>query len=152
VEEFLQEQLAEPYLIPLLFRGFRNLQGMVQPALESRGHRGIGLSETRLLLCIESEGTRINLLAERTGTSRQFTSRIVHDLELRGYISTRSDRDDLRATVVVLEPLGHKLFGDLREVKIGVDATLARRIGVERMALFMETLRDLIRETENPTP
>lgn len=148
LERAVDQQLAEPYIIHLLFRSFRNLQAIIQEPLAAKGHPGIGLAETRLLLAIDKEGTRINHLAERTGTSRQFTSRVVHNLEELGYIRIVPDPKDNRAARVIIEERGQQYFRDMKAVKSSLDATLSRAMGEERMAMLVSTLQDLIQYTD----
>lgn len=147
LDDLLESQMAEPYLIHLLFRSFRNLQAMIQPSLQARGHQGIGLAETRLLLALDEEGTRINILAERIGTSRQFTSRVVHELNERGYIQIIPDPQDGRAILVKLEARGRQYFQDMQVVKQALDGELMARMGEERLTALIETLQELIRHT-----
>ena len=151
LENFIEQQLAEPYIINLLFRSFRNLQAIIQSPLEARGHHGVGLAETRLLLAIDKEGTRINNLAQRTGTSRQFTSRVVHSLKELGYVEILPDPGDGRAALVILEERGWQYFRDMQEVKYALDATLTNMMGKERMDSLFATLQDLIQHTDRIT-
>lgn len=152
LDALVEQQLAEPYIIHLLFRSFRNLQGIIQAPLEAKGHHGIGLAETRLLLAVDKEGTRINHLAERTGTSRQFTSRVVHNLEALGYIEIVADVDDGRATRVKLGEQGQQYFRDMQTVKHGLDTTLANLMGEDRMVNLVAILQDLIKHTADYKP
>lgn len=152
LENFTEQQLAEPYIINLLFRSFRNLQTMIHAPLQARGHQGIGLAETRLLLALDKKGTRINTLAQRTSTSRQFTSRVVHNLEQRGYVQITPDPNDGRATLVKMEAQGWQYFRDIQEVKHALDTILMNMLGEESITNLFATLQDLIKQTDQHNP
>ncbi len=146
--EDLRAQLAGPYIVNLLFRGYRNFQELMQRRLQARGHLGIGLAETRLLLSLDPEGTRIVTLAERTETTKQFTGRVVQELEQRGYVTTTIDPDDHRAIRVKLAPQGLQYLLDIKDVKRHLDTTLLDILGEEHVPLFVSALQQLIEGTE----
>ena len=146
-DDFLEQQIETPYLLNLLFRSFRNLQAMIQPQLQARGHFGIGIAETRILLALARQGMRISTLAEQTNTSRQFTSRVVHTLEQNGYVATTPDPSDGRATLITLGERGREYFYDIQDVKQNLDGVLADMIGKEQLSNMVATLQELIEKT-----
>ena len=142
----LDDLLDEPFLINLLFKSFRTLQKVILPALASRGHSEIGLSETRLLLSIGTTGLGINRLAELTGSSRQYVSRLVHELEGKGYLQAVRDPSDARASVIGLDEKGLRYVEDLREVKKEIDTRTLQALGQERLQALIASLK-LLNET-----
>src|SRR2546430_651421 len=82
-------------LLQQAFRGFNN-RSIVK--LRQRGHIGLTLAHTSLLSHLDVEGTRITVLAERAGITKQSMGQLAIDLEKRGYIERKTDPSDHRAT------------------------------------------------------
>jgi DNA-binding MarR family transcriptional regulator len=58
---------------------------------------------------LDPDGTRLTVLAGRTGLTHQSVGEVVAELEQRGYVERVADPDDRRARLVRLTPAGRQL-------------------------------------------
>ena len=104
------------------------------------GHEGLTLYHTALISNLDVEGTRITVLADRAGITKQAMGQLVNDLEKRGYVQREQDPDDKRATLIKFTDLGWKFLQDAFEIKKDIEAEYATILGDDGM----QTLRDLL--------
>lgn len=105
------------------------------------------LPQWRVLVIVgeRTGGTRIGEIARRLGSGLPATGRLVHRLEHRGLVTSRTDPADRRATLVSLSPEGDavrsRILGarraHLRAAAAGIDAP--RR---DRLAIDLDTIAD----------
>lgn len=81
-------------------------------ATSRRGHAGLKLSHSQILLLIGPSGVRLHQLAELHRVSRQAISATARDLEALGYLHRQPDPRDRRGVVVRLTPRGTRLIED----------------------------------------
>jgi DNA-binding MarR family transcriptional regulator len=92
-----------------------------------------------------TEGTRIGEIARRLGSGLPATGRLVHRLEHRGLVTSRTDPADRRATLVSLSPDGEtvrsRILGvrraQLRNAAAAIEASRRSRLAVD-----LETIAD----------
>ncbi len=112
-----------------------------RPALRARG---VTEQQWRVLRALAHSGPlEVTALAEATFLLAPSLSRIVPDLEARGYISRRQLDSDLRRAVVSLEPKGLKLIGAHAPDAEAIYDSIARTFGQERLDLLFRLLREL---------
>lgn len=70
-------------------------------------------------------------------------SRILKDLEKRKFIVKRTNKADMRRTIVSISSRGSKLIEAVSPHSEAVYAEIARRIGVRKFRLLEELLREL---------
>jgi DNA-binding MarR family transcriptional regulator len=138
----LQEQ-GKYSLARLILPLYRAFNAMAQEKYAQRGHAGLTTAHTLLFANLDEAGTRIVTVAERMGTTKQFTGRLVHQLEERGYIHTASDPSDRRATIVTATPTGLQFFADACAVKDEIEGQFMAVAGEENLALLFNTLQKL---------
>ena len=83
-------QLAESrqnYIGRLLQNAARAVSVQATERLRARGHRELSLAHTTLLAHLDLDGTRITVLAERAGMTKQSMGQLVMELEQRGYVA-----------------------------------------------------------------
>lgn len=90
-------------------------------------------SHTSLLPHIDLEGTRITVLAERRGISKQAVSQLVAELEEAGVLAREADPDDARAVRVVFTERGRRGLLEGLEVLRSLEAELGRALGASTM-------------------
>jgi homoprotocatechuate degradation regulator HpaR len=136
-----------------LLRAREAVMRRFRPGLRSRG---VTEQQWRILRALAHSGPlEVTALAESTFLLAPSLSRILPELEARGYISRRQLDSDLRRAVVSLEPKGLKLIAAHGPDSEGIYETIARSFGQERLEQLFKLLRELeetlVAETSNPT-
>jgi len=97
------------------------------------GHGGVSTSAIALLGNVDTEGTRLIVLAQRTGSSRQAVSQLVQDIEAKGYLERGADPDDGRAVLVRHTAAGRRLLADALETMAAIEGRYEDAIGTAKM-------------------
>ena len=137
-------ELREQYIGRLLLRAHRAFSDQAAVKLQARGHGGLGLAHTGLLVNLDLDGTRITTLAERAGITKQAVGQLVHDLEAKGYVARAVAPADRRATLI----RGWQFLRDAHGVKQAIEAEYTAKLGDQGMA----TLRLLLIQLLDDTP
>ncbi len=138
----LQEE-GKHSLARLMLPLYRAFNAMAQEKYAEHGHAGLTAAHTLLFANLDEGGTRIVVLAERMGTTKQFTGRLVHQLVERGYATTEPDPTDRRALIVTATDDGLRFFADACQAKTEIEDTFRAIAGEEPIALLMGTLEKL---------
>lgn len=128
------QQLAElrrHYIGRQLQRAYRASAERAARKLNERGHTGLSLATTVALTQLDLEGTRISVLAERAGMTKQSMGQLVAELESLGYVSRLPDLSDRRATLVQFTEAGWRFLLDAAAVKREVEAEYAALLGAD---------------------
>jgi DNA-binding MarR family transcriptional regulator len=144
LQEMRQQHIGR--LLQQVFRGFNN---RAIARLRQRGHTGLTLAHTLLLSHLDLEGTRITVLADRAGITKQSMGQLVLDLEKRGYIERRADSFDRRATLVFFTCTGWQFLRDAYEIKKEIEAEYQAIIGEEEMRQLRATLMRLLEKADS---
>jgi len=109
---------------------------------------GLGFAEIRpahgcVFGNIDSEGSRLTALAERSGLTKQSVGEAVADLEGLGFVERVPDPADGRAKIIRLTEHGEEALAAAQEIFADIERGFAAEIGEERYAQFRETLLDL---------
>ena len=145
----------ETVLLRLLFRTTQSEINDLADRLRRRGHRGVSQSAIALLGNMDTEGTRMVVLASRTGNTRQAVSQLVREIEARGYVERLADPTDGRAVLVRHTESGRRLLADALAEMADIEGGYERIIGKRRMAALKETLAmiaDAVEPTSRFTP
>ncbi len=136
----------------LMLQVYRNFQATAAQRYAARDYAGLTLAHTLLMASLDDEGTRIGILAERMGMTKQFAGRLVKELEGHGFVATATDATDHRVTRVQATDAGWRYFADACEVKSEIEAEFERLIGTEAMNLLTAALRKVTAsETGEPS-
>ncbi|MFB7844431.1 MarR family winged helix-turn-helix transcriptional regulator [Microbacterium sp. NPDC056052] len=111
--------------------------------LSALGYPEVHPAHIAVFTGLDPEGTRVSVLAERAGISRQAMSVLVRGLEQSGYLSTQADPSDQRATLVRLDARGAAFCDAAIAIARELDGEIAKRLAPGRMQLLKETLRSL---------
>jgi homoprotocatechuate degradation regulator HpaR len=142
-----------PQSLPMaLLRAREAVMRRFRPGLRSRG---VTEQQWRILRALAHSGPlEVTALAASTFLLAPSLSRILPDLEARGYITRRQLDSDLRRAVVSLEPKGLKLIAAHGPDSEGIYDAIARSFGEERLDQLFRLLRELeetlVAETSNP--
>jgi DNA-binding MarR family transcriptional regulator len=141
----LQQQGATS-LARLFLPLYRAFNGLAQEKYALRGHAGLTTAHTLLFANLDEDGTRIATLAERMGTTKQFTGRLVHQLAERNYLTTEPDPTDRRATIVKISPPGLRFFADACEVKDEIEGMFKAAVGEAKLNELVKVMEALAGE------
>ena len=128
----------------LLQQAYRRFNIRAIEKLHERGHFGLTLAHTLLLSNLDVEGTRITVLADRAGITKQSMGQLVTDLEKRDYIERREDIADRRASLVFFRQLGWQFLEDAYEVKQEIEAEYQSILGEEGFNRLRDALKMLL--------
>jgi DNA-binding MarR family transcriptional regulator len=135
------EALRQQNIGRLLQRAARAYSELALEKLRALGrYAGLTLFHTALISNLDVEGTRISLLAERAGVSKQAMGQLVDELEREGLIRRDPDPSDKRATLIKFTERGWQFLQDAYHVKLEIEATYAAALGEAQL----HTLRTLL--------
>jgi len=75
---------------------------------------------------MEIEGTRLTVLAERAGVSKQAIGQTMKEMAALGFVRLERDPDDARAKRVMYTPAGLDLVNKVAQVDIELAASLGK--------------------------
>jgi len=125
--------LRQDNLGRMFLDAYRAFSARAFERLRARGHPGLGPSHSLLLANLDPEGTRITVLAERVGMSKQAMGQLVGDLTREGYVTRAPDPDDRRATRVAFTERGQRFLRDAYEIRREMDAEYIALLGEDRV-------------------
>ena len=146
------EALKRASTLQLLFKAARLLdEEAIRRVATREGAPRLRRSHTALLPHIDLEGTRVSVLAERLGVSKQAVSELVDDLEQAGVLERSPDPDDARARRVAFTERG--LAGLLQGLTVlqEFEAELAQEIGQRTMQELHTALVRVLSAMEKPS-
>lgn len=117
----------------MFLEAYRAFSARAFERLRARGHPGLGPSHSLLLANLDPEGTRITVLAERVGMSKQAMGQLVGDLTREGYVTRAPDPGDRRATRVAFTDRGQRFLRDAYEIRREMDAEYVALLGEDRL-------------------
>jgi DNA-binding MarR family transcriptional regulator len=129
-------------LLQLLSRDFeRRARG----TLQARGHTELLPSHQVVFAGIGRDGTRLTVLAQHAGMTKQAMGQIVDDLEHLGYVERTPDPTDGRAKIVRFTAAGLDFVCDAAEVLDEIWREYAELLGAHALDQLQEALHKLLR-------
>lgn len=141
------EVLKRASVAQLLFKSARLLNEYAIAQMVAVGHEGIRVTHTKLFPHVDLEGTRMSVLAERVGVSKQAIGQWVDELEGMGLLERVPDPDDGRAKLVRFARDGESLIDGVKAL-IAIEREFAGVLGEERWQDLGESLATLIEDLE----
>ena len=117
--------------------------------LRARGFEDFSPAFPQILSNLDTEGTRIGVLAQRAGVTRQAAGQLLGEIERCGYVQRKPAVDDARATVVKFTARGRKLLQNVLALVESIEAELAAIAGVDFEVLRIGLAR--IADAVDPT-
>lgn len=102
-------------LYRLLTRTLRVYNRRLLASLYERGFTDMSAGFFPILSNLDTEGTRIGVLAVRGGVTRQAAGQLLKAIEQCGYVELRPSSDDARVTMVHFSARGRKLLAAVFE-------------------------------------
>ncbi len=128
-----------------LARVYRTLSESGTAELRRRGHQ-INITHATVVPLVDLEGTRLSVLAERVGVTKQAMTQLVQELERHGYVSRQPDLSDRRAQIIQTTERGWQLLDDLFEMRQMMEESIDRHLGTTDAEVLHRLLLDLANE------
>ena len=142
------ELMKRRSLSQLLIRAGRLVDERGVAEMSARG-RQVRRSHTALFAYIEHEGTRLSVLAEKLGISKQAVTQRVDELEAMGAVERVPDPADRRAKLVRFGDEGRRAMAEGLSILSEIDEELERALGATRAARMRRGLALVIESLEH---
>jgi DNA-binding MarR family transcriptional regulator len=109
-----------------LTRTLRVYNRLMVTRLHERGFEDFAPAFPSLLSNLDTDGTRIGMLANRAGVTRQAAGQLLREIERCGYVERRESARDARATMVHFTPRGRRLLATVLELVDEIEGDFAK--------------------------
>ena len=133
----------------LMFIASRAAADRIFRAMHDAGYDDVTIAQSRLLMGIDTAGTRLSVLAERAQIAKQTATALVDRLERAGYVERVPDPSDGRARLVRMTARAEAILPIARAEEERIEAEWAAHLGAKRMAQLRDALTSL-REVTDP--
>ena len=133
----------------LMFIASRAASTRIFEAMQESGFDDVTIAQSRLMMGIDPEGTRLSVLAARAQIAKQTATALVDRLERAGYVERVPDPADGRARLVRLTPRALAAVPFARAEEDRIEQEWAQHLGPERMGRLREAL-EALREVTDP--
>jgi DNA-binding MarR family transcriptional regulator len=99
---------------------------------------------------LDIAGTRITVLAQRAGISKQAVNQFVDQLELQGYVERIADASDGRAKFIRYVGRGLKFVRDNQRIKRALEDEVGAALSPGQLERLHQDLRTLVRMLKVP--
>jgi DNA-binding MarR family transcriptional regulator len=132
----------------LMFIASRSAANRIFEALQERGFDDSTVAQSRLMMGIDPDGTRLSVLAERAQIAKQTATALVDKLERAGYVERVADPTDGRARLVRMTARAKSVIPYARAEEERIEEEWRAHLGAERMQQLREALTDLRKITD----
>ncbi|AFY74511.1 transcriptional regulator [Synechococcus sp. PCC 7502] len=140
----LLQELRQLNTAKLLLNAYRRINEFGTLELRHYGHNEIAIAHAIVLPHIDLEGTRLCVLAERAGVTKQSMTQLIQELHQHNYISRQCDPTDKRAQMITITSKGWQLLQDLDQIKQKMEGEVNRVLGTEDAKTLRTYLLSLI--------
>jgi MarR family transcriptional regulator, temperature-dependent positive regulator of motility len=130
----------------------RDFERRTRTSLMARGHTELLPSHQVVFAGLGRTGTRLTVLAQNAGMTKQAMGQIVDDLEQLGYVERTPDPDDGRAKIVRFTEAGLDFVCDAAEVLDEVWREYSALLGERELDQLQDTLHKLMRGARRDPP
>lgn len=127
----------------LLRLPYRALQARVYDALPAHGFDDLRAAHSAVFRHIDPAGSRITVLAESAGMTKQSMAYLVDALAQGGYLNVVPDPADGRAKLARLTARGKRAMNALIELSAQFELELAQQLGATKMKDLRGLLEDV---------
>ena len=127
----------------LMRESFRTMNEQVIAQLAERGHGEVRYAHGNVFQYLDDAGTRVSVLAQRAGMTKQSMAQLVEHLEAHGYVERVPDPGDGRAKLVRTTPRGQEVFAVVREVVGEIEGGIEAALGPAKVARLRALLSEL---------
>jgi MarR family transcriptional regulator, temperature-dependent positive regulator of motility len=130
----------------------RDFERRARTTLQSRGHTELLPSHQVVFAGLGRTGTRLTVLAQNAGMTKQAMGQIVDDLEQLGYVERTPDPRDGRAKIVRFTATGLDFVCDAAEVLDEIWREYSALLGTQELDQLQDTLHKLLRGARSDPP
>jgi DNA-binding MarR family transcriptional regulator len=130
----------------------RDFERRARGTLQARGHTELLPSHQVVFASLGRNGTRLTVLAQHAGMTKQAMGQTVDDLEHLGYVERTPDPEDGRAKIVRFTAAGLDFVCDASEVLDEIWREYAELLGVEQLDQLQDWLHSLLRGARGDPP
>ena len=127
----------------LMFIAARAASTRIFEAVRDSGFDDLTIAQSRLMMGVDPDGTRLSVLAARAQIAKQTATALVDKLERAGYVERVPDPADGRATLVSLAPAGKRLLDQLDAAGAEVFDDLTEEFASDELRSLAEMLTRL---------
>lgn len=127
----------------LMFIAARAAADRIFRAVHDAGFDDVTIAQSRLMMGIDTDGTRVSVLAERAQIAKQTATALVDKLERAGYVERVPDPSDGRARLVRMTPRAEAALPLARAEEDRIEAEWRAHLGDHRMNQLREALTAL---------
>lgn len=138
-------------IAPIIGAAGRAVIAAMMTRLSARGFDGMTPAFATLIPQLDAAGQRARVLAQRSGVSKQAMSKLLRELETRGYIEQAPDPTDTRAKLVRLTKRGAALRAACLEARHELQALASETLGQGKLARLQADLLSLIAAFSRPS-
>ena len=121
----------------------------MQEGFERAGHP-LHRAHMAVFRHLDHSGTRLTVLAERCGVTKQTMVHLIDELQRRGYVERVPEATDGRAKTVRMTKRGWEVHELAHRLVADLDRTWATRLGRERYSKLRQLLEALDTSLEAP--
>lgn len=118
--------------------------------LRARGYDQLGPSHAAILPHIDLDGTRVTVIAERAGISKQGAGHVIDDLERQGLVKRAPDPTDKRAALVQFTEAGWAYLRVASEIKKEIELEYAGLLGSDHFESLCKSLAHIVEFERRP--
>jgi DNA-binding MarR family transcriptional regulator len=136
---------ADMVPLPTLLTRARDITiELLHRRLGAEGFDGIRYRHGSVFRFIDADGSRLTVLAERSGLTKQAIGEVVDELERLGYVERTADPGDRRAKIIRLTERGAE--GQVAAARIlgDVEQQWARHLGADAIDMLRKMLEKII--------
>jgi len=141
-------QVRETHIGRLLQQAERAYRGEAVRRLQQRGHQQVTLAHVALLSHLDLAGTRLTVLAERAGITKQSMRQLAIELKALGYLVRSDDPTDQRAGLLKFTDAGWRFLQDANIIKHELETLYREELGDEDFQRFRAALMKITHITE----
>ena len=123
-----------------LTRILRVYNRLLVTRLHDRGFEDFSPAFPALLSNLDTDGTRIGVLAARSGVTRQAVGQLLREIERCGYVERTTSKDDARATMVHFTVRGRRLLATILDLVEEVERDFASALEIGAFEHVRENL------------
>src|SRR3954470_19483192 len=127
----------------LMFIAARAAADRIFRAVHDAGFDDVTIAQSRLMMGIDTDGTRLSVLAGRAQIAKQTATALVDKLERAGYVERVPDPSDGRARLVRMTARAESAVPIARAEEDRIEAEWRAHLGAERMEQLRQALTAL---------
>lgn len=139
------EQNATPLDLGILLGlAYQTFTDELRASLHAQGFTDLGGVYGYVFRALDAEALHLRALAVRLGMTDQGASKIIDEMESRGYVERRPDPRDGRAKELRLAPRGRAALAAARKFHVAYERRLSAKIGDDKTLLLRRTLLAMV--------